>query len=292
MGIKSASQEIRIREGDVILCSSRLRMATAQDFDGSKSALFIHGFTADSSYLSNLMLQFEGAGFRTFAFEYACFNGIDMSAKSLKQLLYFLESSGAEIGKLVLVAHSMGGLVARTFIALEGGAKYVRKLITLGTPHNGTLRNKRALQVVADWAESISTLNPIGYSTDTLSAKQLIGEDGPEPLLERLKAAKPPSENIDFLSISGGYPYLEFGKNWLKNLTGNFFLQNNLQQPNDGLVAEVSSNLAQDKFSMSMPNGTHYNSYIEFSKTNHSNLVNNQSLALFAVSQSFYKVQM
>ena len=286
MAIKSAPQEIRIRQGDVILCSPELRKATSEDFDGSTSALFIHGFTADSSYLSDLMRQFEGAGFRTFAFEYACFNGIDSAAKSLKQLLSLLESTGAEIGKLVVVAHSMGGLVARAFVALEGGAKYVRKLITLGTPHNGTLRGTRTLQVIADWAESINTLNPLGYSIDTLSAKQLIGDDGPEPLLERIKAAKSPLDHIDFLSISGGYPYLEFGKNPLKNVIGNAWLQRHLQQPNDGLVAEVSSNLAQEQFSACMPNGMHFRSYPEYHKTNHSNLVNNQSLALLAASQS------
>lgn len=41
--------------------------------------------------------------------------------------------------KLVLVCHSMGGLVARWFLELEGGAELTRKLITLGTPYRGSL---------------------------------------------------------------------------------------------------------------------------------------------------------
>ncbi|MCU1501761.1 MAG: hypothetical protein JWM12_1115 [Ilumatobacteraceae bacterium] len=39
--------------------------------------------------------------------------------------------------RLVIVAHSMGGLVARSFIELEGGAELTRALVTVGTPHQG-----------------------------------------------------------------------------------------------------------------------------------------------------------
>jgi hypothetical protein len=41
---------------------------------------------------------------------------------------------------LVFICHSMGGLIARWYIEREGGAKYTRKLITLGTPHRGALK--------------------------------------------------------------------------------------------------------------------------------------------------------
>jgi hypothetical protein len=39
---------------------------------------------------------------------------------------------------VVVVAHSMGGLVARAYLRRYGGAK-VRKLITVGTPHEGSI---------------------------------------------------------------------------------------------------------------------------------------------------------
>jgi pimeloyl-ACP methyl ester carboxylesterase len=41
--------------------------------------------------------------------------------------------------KVVFICHSMGGLVARWYIDREGGAEITRKLITLGTPHRGSL---------------------------------------------------------------------------------------------------------------------------------------------------------
>lgn len=41
--------------------------------------------------------------------------------------------------RLIFICHSMGGLVARQYLELEGGAEYTRKLITLGTPYRGAL---------------------------------------------------------------------------------------------------------------------------------------------------------
>jgi hypothetical protein len=42
--------------------------------------------------------------------------------------------------KLVLVAHSMGGLVARHFLEVNGGWRATRKLITIGTPYRGSMQ--------------------------------------------------------------------------------------------------------------------------------------------------------
>jgi len=41
--------------------------------------------------------------------------------------------------RLILIAHSMGGLVARAFLELEGGWGDTRALITFGTPYRGSL---------------------------------------------------------------------------------------------------------------------------------------------------------
>jgi len=47
-----------------------------------------------------------------------------------------LEATGA--AQVVIVAHSMGGLVARAYLRRWGGAK-VRRVITIGTPHCGSM---------------------------------------------------------------------------------------------------------------------------------------------------------
>src|SRR6185369_7151858 len=43
----------------------------------------------------------------------------------------------ARAGRVVVVAHSMGGLVARYWLGPLGGWKVCRALVTLGTPHRG-----------------------------------------------------------------------------------------------------------------------------------------------------------
>jgi len=44
----------------------------------------------------------------------------------------------AETRQLVVVAHSMGGLVARAWIARHSGAGRLARLITIGAPHHGS----------------------------------------------------------------------------------------------------------------------------------------------------------
>jgi len=46
--------------------------------------------------------------------------------------------------QLVIVAHSMGGLAARAWIARLGGAGRVARLVTIGSPHHGSERVRRA----------------------------------------------------------------------------------------------------------------------------------------------------
>jgi pimeloyl-ACP methyl ester carboxylesterase len=46
--------------------------------------------------------------------------------------------------KVIIVGHSMGGLVARAYVERCGGAGRVAKVISIGTPHHGTLTARLA----------------------------------------------------------------------------------------------------------------------------------------------------
>jgi pimeloyl-ACP methyl ester carboxylesterase len=64
------------------------------------------------------------------------------SAKRLKSvvepvLARWREQPGCGEAKLVIIGHSMGGLVARWYLDREDGAAHTRSLITLATPHRG-----------------------------------------------------------------------------------------------------------------------------------------------------------
>jgi pimeloyl-ACP methyl ester carboxylesterase len=59
--------------------------------------------------------------------------------------------------KVILVCHSMGGLVARAFLDLEGGAEQCRRLITLGAPFQGSVNALGCLVNGAyPWSDRIS----------------------------------------------------------------------------------------------------------------------------------------
>jgi len=63
-----------------------------------------------------------------------------LESYALNALQQWKEVSGNKSAKLWLVCHSMGGLVARYFCEYLGGAPYTRVIITIGTPHRGSLK--------------------------------------------------------------------------------------------------------------------------------------------------------
>lgn len=84
--------------------------------------------------------------------------------------------------KIDIVAHSMGGLVARYYVKRLGGERYVRSLITLGTPHHGTPMAIPGILALGAFSRAIWQLAPMS------------------PFIRRLKqGAFPPS--VRFTSI-------------------------------------------------------------------------------------------
>jgi pimeloyl-ACP methyl ester carboxylesterase len=65
--------------------------------------------------------------------------------------------------KLILICHSMGGLVARWFLEKLGGRELTRTLITIGTPYQGSMN---ALDALVNWL--FLGLGPFGISVDQL----------------------------------------------------------------------------------------------------------------------------
>lgn len=68
-------------------------------------------------------------------------NGRRLKARVTPALERWRAQGGQFAGaELVLVCHSMGGLVARWYLEKEGGAEVTRKLVTIGTPHRGAVK--------------------------------------------------------------------------------------------------------------------------------------------------------
>jgi hypothetical protein len=72
-----------------------------------------------------------------------------------RKLALWGELAQIEQPRVLFVTHSMGGLVARYFLEVMGGWKVCRALITLGTPHRGSVQ---ALEYLANGYQS-----PLNY---------------------------------------------------------------------------------------------------------------------------------
>jgi hypothetical protein len=91
----------------------------------------------------NQRLKLDGAqNYVEFPYDWRRDNRV--AARKLARLVpiwldQWKKASGNADAKVVFIAHSMGGLVARYYLEYLEGWRYTRKLITFGTPYRGSL---------------------------------------------------------------------------------------------------------------------------------------------------------
>jgi pimeloyl-ACP methyl ester carboxylesterase len=73
------------------------------------------------------------------------YNARLLARRAIPALEHWQKQPGMDDAKLVLICHSMGGLIARWFADQEGGAERIRALITIGTPFRGAAKAVRTL---------------------------------------------------------------------------------------------------------------------------------------------------
>jgi triacylglycerol lipase len=99
--------------------------------------LLVHGYGCNSGYWRSMSKVLAKAGITHYAINLEpVFASIDDYASVVHKAV---EALRAETGteKVVIVAHSMGGLAARAYVR-DHSIAHVAKIITLGTPHRGT----------------------------------------------------------------------------------------------------------------------------------------------------------
>jgi hypothetical protein len=102
----------------------------------------IDGYTKQMRYIEETFDVTRGKNFFEFPYDWRRDNRV--AARRLQQqsatwLKDWRESSGAADAKLVLVGHSMGGLISRFFLECLDGWRDTRTLVTFGTPYRGSL---------------------------------------------------------------------------------------------------------------------------------------------------------
>jgi triacylglycerol lipase len=89
-------------------------------------------------YFKGVKTLLESHGFQVFHPNQDFAGPVDLRAEQLRSRVNeILASTGAE--KVHIIAHSMGGLDARHMIVDKGMADKVASLVTIGTPHLGTI---------------------------------------------------------------------------------------------------------------------------------------------------------
>ena len=106
----------------------------------SRRIVFVHGFW-DSYRIFSWMASYLKRK------DWIIYNRLNLKPNTAKyglekqaeQLAEYIQKNIPEDERFQLIAFSMGGLVSRYYIQMLGGHERVDKLITIATPHHGTL---------------------------------------------------------------------------------------------------------------------------------------------------------
>ncbi|MEO8409899.1 MAG: alpha/beta fold hydrolase [Propionivibrio sp.] len=152
--------------------ADRLQPASAATATTRPPLVLIHGYGCSRAawWWHRRHLQAAGWMVATLNLE-PIYTSIDNYVDPLAQRIaeVFAVTGAAQV---VLVGHSMGGLVARAYLRAHGSDK-VARLITLGTPHAGSQlavagfgENAHQMRLRSPWLEA---LNSTGLVVDTLT---------------------------------------------------------------------------------------------------------------------------
>jgi triacylglycerol lipase len=104
---------------------------------GTVPVLLVHGYGCNSGYWHFMSRALSRVGIGHYGIDLEpMLAGIDRFVPALHaRIEEICRQTGQD--RLVIVAHSMGGLVARAYLR-DHGARRILRVITLGTPHRGT----------------------------------------------------------------------------------------------------------------------------------------------------------
>jgi hypothetical protein len=101
----------------------------------------IDGYTKVAKFLQAKLGLVDGQNFFSFPYDWRRDNRVASRklAAFVRPRLKRWRDAGSQDAKVIFVVHSMGGLVARGYIDGLEGWRDTRALVTLGTPHRGSL---------------------------------------------------------------------------------------------------------------------------------------------------------
>jgi pimeloyl-ACP methyl ester carboxylesterase len=123
---------------EISIVDGKMQYATPEAVKSSRILLLVHGWTARPkvwlAFIQKIKQETNLPYTDIWTFGYNSSWSIQQNAEILAQQI----KSYSNEAQIDIVAHSMGGLVSRSMIEQYGGAAYISKLITIGTPHKGS----------------------------------------------------------------------------------------------------------------------------------------------------------
>ncbi len=101
--------------------------------------VILHGIFRDHRIMRHLRQAFSAAGRRVLTPDLTPNDGSAGISELAVQVGAWLEASLTFGEQCDIIGHSMGAMVARSYIQRHGGHGRVRRLVTLAAPHHGTL---------------------------------------------------------------------------------------------------------------------------------------------------------
>ncbi len=164
---------------------------------GRLPVLLVHGYQCNRGFWVWLRGRIAREGWQVGTISLApVFNDIDGYVEQVARRIDEV-CAAAGTGQVILVGHSMGGLVSRAYLRRHGNAK-VAKLVTLGSPHRGSRlavmgpgRNARQMIPGSDWLAGLNAPGaaPLPAATVSIYSCQdnyVMPQDS--PVLEGAKA--------------------------------------------------------------------------------------------------------
>jgi len=195
---KTVSKLVADVDGRNPSTTGRIPLILIHGVHGTDTTTFtaIDGTTAnEKTYFNNFINYFYSSGlkdrYQLYRFHYL---SDQLSIKDMGQGLRewiddFIQNKKIKDGKIVIVAHSMGGLVARSymqeqqhtngFYATQFGGERVEKLITLATPHHGSpAANEDArITLSGTWSATLDLLDEISWGVSGPSVTEVNRSD-------------------------------------------------------------------------------------------------------------------
>lgn len=128
---------------------------------GQRGVVLVHGYLCNRGLWNPWMARLQREGLPFIAVNLSpIFGRIDDGLPAIEAAVARMtESTGLPP---LLVGHSMGGMAARAWLAGAGSPTRVHRLVTLGSPHQGTWMarfghspNARQLQIASPWLQAL-----------------------------------------------------------------------------------------------------------------------------------------